>query len=92
MNHHAVEKPSVTAQYTKTAEKPDFKRCSDLSGIEKVHRNSIKITVDLWKLNLSGSRSIMTTENNKWVKAIWPTKRKYGEFTHRMIVFSYKAM
>lgn len=49
MNHHAVEKPSVTAQYTKTAEKPDFKRCSDLSGIEKVHRNSIKITVDLWK-------------------------------------------
>ena len=49
MNHHAVEKPSVTAQYTKTAEKPDFKRCSDLSGIEKVHRNSIKIMVDLWK-------------------------------------------
>ena len=49
MNHHAVEKPSVTAQYTKTAEKPDLKRCSDLSGIEKVHRNSIKITVDLWK-------------------------------------------
>ena len=49
MNHHAVEKPSVTAQYTKTAEKPDFKRCSDLSGIEKVHRNSIKIAVDLWK-------------------------------------------
>ena len=48
MNHHAVEKPSVTAQYTKTAEKPDLKRCSDLSGIEKVHRNSIKITVDLW--------------------------------------------
>ena len=43
-------------------------------------------------MNLSGSRSIMTTENNKWVKAIWPTKRKYGEFTHRMIVFSYKAM
>ena len=28
------------------AEKPDFKR---FSGIEKVHRNSIKITVDLWK-------------------------------------------
>ena len=47
MNHYAVEKPSVTAQYTKTAEKPDFKRCSDLSGIEKVHRNSIKIAVDL---------------------------------------------
>lgn len=44
-----LKKPSVTAQYTKTAEKPDFKRCSDLSGIEKVHRNSIKITVDLWK-------------------------------------------
>ena len=28
------------------AEKPYFKR---LSGIEKVHRNSIKITVDLWR-------------------------------------------
>lgn len=28
-----------------TAEKPYFKR---FSGIEKVHRNSIKITVDLW--------------------------------------------
>ncbi len=28
-----------------TAEKPDSKR---FSGIEKVHRNSIKITVDLW--------------------------------------------
>ena len=27
------------------AEKPYFKR---FSGIEKVHRNSIKITVDLW--------------------------------------------
>ena len=52
MNHHAVEKPSVTAQYTKTAEKPDLKRCSDLSGIEKVHRNSIKITVDLWQMTL----------------------------------------
>jgi len=46
MNHYAVEKTSVTAQYTKTAEKPDSKR---FSGIEKVHRNSIKITVDLWK-------------------------------------------
>ena len=30
----------------KTAEKPYFKR---FSGIEKVHRNSIKITVDLWR-------------------------------------------
>ena len=29
-----------------TAEKPYFKR---FSGIEKVHRNSIKITVDLWR-------------------------------------------
>ena len=29
----------------KTAEKPYFKR---FSGIEKVHRNSIKITVDFW--------------------------------------------
>ena len=29
-----------------TAEKPDSKR---FSGIEKVHRNSIKITVDLWR-------------------------------------------
>ena len=28
------------------AEKPYFKR---FSGIEKVHRNSIKITVDLWR-------------------------------------------
>jgi len=28
-----------------TAEMPDFKR---FLGIEKVHRNSIKITVDLW--------------------------------------------
>ena len=28
-----------------TSEKPCFKR---FSGIEKVHRNSIKITVDLW--------------------------------------------
>ena len=28
-----------------TAEKPYFKR---FSGIEKAHRNSIKITVDLW--------------------------------------------
>ena len=46
MNHHAVEKHSVTAQYTKTAEMPYFKR---FLGIEKVHRNSIKITVDLWK-------------------------------------------
>ena len=31
--------------YDATAEKPYFKR---FSGIEKVHRNSIKITVDLW--------------------------------------------
>ena len=31
--------------YAGTAEKPYFKR---FSGIEKVHRNSIKITVDLW--------------------------------------------
>ena len=46
MNHHAVERHSVTAQYTKTAEMPYFKR---FLGIEKVHRNSIKITVDLWK-------------------------------------------
>ena len=29
-----------------TVEKPYFKR---FSGIEKVHRNSIKITVDLWR-------------------------------------------
>ena len=29
-----------------TAEKPDSKR---FSGIEKAHRNSIKITVDLWR-------------------------------------------
>ena len=29
-----------------TAEKPDFKR---FSGIEKVHHNSIKITVDFWQ-------------------------------------------
>ena len=29
-----------------TSEKPYFKR---FSGIEKVHRNSIKITVDLWR-------------------------------------------
>ena len=29
-----------------TAEKPYFKR---FSGIEKVHRNSIKITVDFWR-------------------------------------------
>ena len=29
-----------------TAEKPYFKR---FSGIEKAHRNSIKITVDLWR-------------------------------------------
>ena len=29
-----------------TAEKPYFKR---FSGIEKIHRNSIKITVDLWR-------------------------------------------
>ena len=29
-----------------TAEKPCFKR---FSGIEKVHRNSIKITVDFWR-------------------------------------------
>ena len=29
-----------------TTEKPNFKR---FSGIEKVHRNSIKITVDLWR-------------------------------------------
>ena len=28
-----------------TSEKPYFKR---FSGVEKVHRNSIKITVDLW--------------------------------------------
>ena len=32
--------------YTTTAEKPYFKR---FSGIEKAHRNSIKITVDLWR-------------------------------------------
>ena len=32
--------------YAETAEKPYFKR---FSGIEKVHRNSIKITVDLWR-------------------------------------------
>ena len=31
--------------YAGTAEKPYFKR---FSGIEKCHRNSIKITVDLW--------------------------------------------
>ena len=31
---------------TKIAEMPDFKR---FSGVEKVHRNSIKITVDLWR-------------------------------------------
>ena len=31
---------------TKIAEMPDFKRFSDT---EKVHRNSIKITVDLWR-------------------------------------------
>ena len=30
---------------SETTEKPNFKR---FSGIEKVHRNSIKITVDLW--------------------------------------------
>ena len=40
-----------------TAEKPDSKR---FSGIEKAHRNSIKITVDLWcgrqDLNLHASR------------------------------------
>ena len=32
-----------------TSEKPYFKR---FSGIEKVHRNSIKITVDLWQMTL----------------------------------------
>lgn len=32
--------------YDGTAEKPYFMR---FSGIEKVHRNSIKITVDLWR-------------------------------------------
>ena len=32
--------------YAGTAEKPYFMR---FSGIEKVHRNSIKITVDLWQ-------------------------------------------
>ena len=32
-----------------TAEKPDSKRFSDT---EKVHRNSIKITVDLWQMTL----------------------------------------
>jgi hypothetical protein len=32
-----------------TSEKPDSKRFSDT---EKVHRNSIKITVDLWQMTL----------------------------------------
>ena len=32
--------------YDGTAENPYFKR---FSGVEKVHRNSIKITVDLWQ-------------------------------------------
>ena len=37
--------PQWGSLYAKTAEKPDSKR---FSGIEKVHRNSIRITVDLW--------------------------------------------
>ena len=37
-----------------TTEKPNFKR---FSGIEKVHRNSIKITVDLWWSPRDGTRT-----------------------------------
>ena len=45
--------------YDGTAESPYFKR---FSGIEKAHRNSIKITVDLW-----WSRG----ESNPCPKATW---------------------
>ena len=39
---------------TKIAEMPDFKR---FSGIEKAHRNSDRITVDLWWSPRDGTRT-----------------------------------
>ena len=40
-----------------TVEKPDSKR---FSGMEKVHRNSIKITVDLWWTKAELVRTLRT--------------------------------
>ena len=44
-----------------TAEKPYFKR---FSGIEKAHRNSIKITVDFWRrVRDSNPRFLLGTQH-----------------------------